>query len=403
MFYNGITIDLEVAPNLSSLGVCMADWREPREVIEAAEEAAAGGDYTSAELLLREAAVLQENNLGPTDPNLANTLNNLGVVCEINKKPDDAEDFFRRAYAIATAVLAADHPFVLTSRKNLEDFCTARGKEIDVPDVPPDVNLVDERPAADSEAPPLEFPPYENVKQIVSRDWSRSLVIGGVIAVGLFLGFVVNVVWLRWNDEVRSTTATSSVAPATPASSSKAPRAKQSAKSLNASSTDAEAASKKLGTVASVPSTAAQLAESFSSAAQGAKSPTKTAKSLGATPNSVGTTASVPPPPLVAAAELCGRFSTRDWQCVPPRQPVRSGSLVFYTRLKSPAVTTVQHRWYRGDHLERSVDIHVRVNTKNGYRTYSRYAVDSKGGGNWRVELRTRDGAVLHEERFVVK
>ena len=93
----------------------------------AAEQAAAAGDYASAERLLREAADLQEASLGPLHPDLANTLNNLGVVCEITDKPDDAERCFRRAYEIAIAVLEPDHPFVATSRKNLEDFCAARG------------------------------------------------------------------------------------------------------------------------------------------------------------------------------------------------------------------------------------------------------------------------------------
>ena len=75
----------------------MPDTREPRSVIEAAEQAAAAGDYASAERLLREAAGLQEASLGPLHPDVANTLNNLGVVCEITGKPDEAEQCFRRA------------------------------------------------------------------------------------------------------------------------------------------------------------------------------------------------------------------------------------------------------------------------------------------------------------------
>ena len=75
----------------------MPETREPRSVIDAAEQAAAAGDYASAEQLLREAALLQEASLGPLHPDLANTLNNLGVVCEITEKPVDAEHFFRRA------------------------------------------------------------------------------------------------------------------------------------------------------------------------------------------------------------------------------------------------------------------------------------------------------------------
>ena len=111
----------------------MPEPREPRSIIEAAEQSAAAGDYASAERLLREAAVVQEATLGPLHPDLANTLNNLGVVCEMNDNPVDAEDCFRRAYAIATTALKPDHPFVATSRQNLRDFCVARGKAVDVP------------------------------------------------------------------------------------------------------------------------------------------------------------------------------------------------------------------------------------------------------------------------------
>ena len=111
----------------------MPEPREPRSIIEAAEQAAAAGNYSSAEELLREAALLQEARLGPLHPDLANTLNNLGVVCEITGNPVDAERCFRRAFAIATTVLEPDHPFVATSRKNLRDFCEARGTPVELP------------------------------------------------------------------------------------------------------------------------------------------------------------------------------------------------------------------------------------------------------------------------------
>ena len=111
----------------------MPEPRDPRSIIEAAEQAAAAGNYASAEELLREAALLQEATLGPLHPDLANTLNNLGVVCERTDNPVDAEHNFRRAVAIATASLAPDHPFVATSRTNLRDFCKARGKPVELP------------------------------------------------------------------------------------------------------------------------------------------------------------------------------------------------------------------------------------------------------------------------------
>jgi hypothetical protein len=111
-----------------------------------------------------------------------------------------------------------------------------------------------------------------------------------------------------------------------------------------------------------------------------------------------------PSRPLVASALLCQRFTARgapDWDCEQPRGPVDSRTLVFYTRIKSMQPTTVQHRWYHGNDLHQSVILDVRANQVDGYRTYSRYTVKTPGA--WRVELRTMDGALLHEERFDVR
>ena len=86
----------------------MPEARELSSVIEAAEQAASAGDYVAAELHLREAAALQEVQLGPFHADLANTLNNLGVVYERADSPAEAELCYRRAYAIATRVLASN-------------------------------------------------------------------------------------------------------------------------------------------------------------------------------------------------------------------------------------------------------------------------------------------------------
>ena len=88
---------------------------------------------------------------------------------------------------------------------------------------------------------------------------------------------------------------------------------------------------------------------------------------------------------------------------MPPSLPVGPGSLLFYTRLKSPTDITVQHRWYRGDRLRQVVELPIRANTTGGYRTYSRNTINNQGAAEWRVELRTSDGALLHEERFAVR
>src|SRR6186713_1037740 len=141
----------------------MPEPREARSIIENAEQAAAAGDYASAEDLLREAVALQEQTLGPNHPDLANTLNNLGVVCEIADNPIDAEHYFRRAYAIATATLPPDHPFVATSRKNLHDFCAARGRPAELPPSPPAV-------AAWLDAPAPAAPPSESSRPAKTQD-----------------------------------------------------------------------------------------------------------------------------------------------------------------------------------------------------------------------------------------
>ena len=43
----------------------------------------------------------------------------------------------------------------------------------------------------------------------------------------------------------------------------------------------------------------------------------------------------------------------------------------------------------------------IRANAKEGYRTYSRQTVDA--GGDWRVEVRSAGGDLLHERRFAVR
>jgi hypothetical protein len=104
----------------------------------------------------------------------------------------------------------------------------------------------------------------------------------------------------------------------------------------------------------------------------------------------------------IVAAEVCRTLSTsgRNWRCEPIGDSVAPGRVVFYTRLKSTRNAAVMHRWYRGGTLRRSVRLTTRANANEGYRTYSRQTVDK---GEWRVELTSADGDVLHEKRFVVR
>ena len=95
-----------------------------RSILNAAEQAVAREDATAAEQLLREALALQESTAGSPRDEIAKTLNNLAVVCEMTGKLKDAETCYRRAHKIAMASLPASDPFVTTSRENLEAFCT---------------------------------------------------------------------------------------------------------------------------------------------------------------------------------------------------------------------------------------------------------------------------------------
>ena len=126
--------------------------------MDAVEQAANAGNYAAAEPLLREAALLQEASLGPLHPDLANTLNNLAVVCELTGKMADAEHFYRRAYAIASTALAPDDDLVATSERNLRDFCETQGLPLELPKPTPIVAPGREVPVAASAPVPIERP-----------------------------------------------------------------------------------------------------------------------------------------------------------------------------------------------------------------------------------------------------
>jgi hypothetical protein len=394
---------------------------KPQSIIKAAETAAEAGNYRSAEHLLREAARLQEANLGPRHPDLANTLNNLGIVCEITGKPADAEQYFRRAVSIARTSLPPDHPFVTTSQNNLRDFCESRGKHVEPPapqeepkpapnvaaSEKPEVTLVAEpTPAAeaalfveatsvaettpdqpqqlDAEAaiavePPAQLPnePDSESPEVTSRKFFYRMAFGAlgpiamlmvVLAAGLprlgapELGMLSREVT---NDSPQT------LPPPPPAAPTAAPAPIDALPAREGTNT----------TTAPTPG-----GRDVDGAAE---------------PASDITPAAAPGRPVVVRASLCGDLD--DWACDPADRPVPPGPLFFYTQVKSPTATTIQHRWYQDNHLRQAVDLRVEANRSDGYRTYSRNVMKSESAGAWRVEVRSQDGALLHEERFAVR
>ena len=105
----------------------MSELQNVQLMLEEAKRAANAGDLASAEARLQDAARIQEAELGPLHPELANTVNNLGIVAEMQGRVPDAETCYRRAVAITSASLPPDDPRVASSRKNLEDFAASAG------------------------------------------------------------------------------------------------------------------------------------------------------------------------------------------------------------------------------------------------------------------------------------
>jgi hypothetical protein len=104
-------------------------------------------------------------------------------------------------------------------------------------------------------------------------------------------------------------------------------------------------------------------------------------------------------------ARVCRELSTRSspWRCAPPSTPADSGRLYFLTRVAASRDLRVVHRWYQGAQLRATIELPIRANPSNGYRTYSVHTVSAKGGTDWRVEARTVDGALLDEELIAVR
>lgn len=328
-----------------------------RAILEAAEQAAAAGDLDAAGERLRQAVQLQEDELGRQHPDLANTLNNLGVVCEKTGRLDEAAACYQRAYDIAVASFEPDHPFVITSRKNLEEFREAHPTAVEPP------------PAAAVSAAAVSATAVAAATAAVSPPETRRrfpVAILSALIIGVIAVLVLGVSVMR-----RSSAPPASTAPTPPP----------------AAPTPSE------------PATAREAAgPSVSPPPSDSGSPKEAAKPAR------GGSARAEAPVTVAEAQVCRRFSSAgspDWRCERAGSSVAPGSLVFYTRIKAATATAVEHRWYHGDDLQQRVVLDVAANPTAGYRTYSRLAVTAPG--TWRVELRTASGTLLHQERFTVR
>jgi tetratricopeptide repeat protein/DUF2914 family protein len=352
----------------------MSKLEEVRQLLERAEQLAMGGDFVSAEELLKGAATIQEQELGPRHPDLANTLNNLAIVAEKTGRTREAETLYRRAASIAATALPSDHPMVVETRQNLEDFCRAHGVPVHPPSVAPKPDPPPPAPAAPKPLEPAAasepLPPATASEPLPPAAAAGKpshlmawLTIGAILAVAL----VIFLVRARPPRESSTPLPTPEPSAAQPAATGPPP------------------------TGAPPPSSATIDQPSSPKAAPREPHRQGTAN----VPSARGAV-------TLAIAEVCRNFSTSSsrWRCDPVGASAAPGRLVLYTRVKSPRDTTVVHRWYHGNALRQSVRLGIQGNATEGYRTYSRQTVTD---GDWRVEVRSADGAILHEERFVVR
>jgi len=337
-------------------------------MIDAAQHAAAAGDYAAAERLLRDAVATQEATLGSSHPDLATTLNNLAFVCERTGKVDEAESGYRRAHAIAVASLSPGHPLIKTSLSNLVEFCEARGIPLWTPpetpteDEPLPDDEVEGEPSAIEVAPPVAEEPVLASRQPVRVIVAAALVIAAVVVIIVMARPKQPALETRQGNGTEAPRAvpqapTESVAPAEPEVSKTAPVPPPAPES----------------TVTSTPRREPANAD-----------------------------ASV----TVLKAQLCSGLEKKgspDWQCVPASGDLPPGTYMFYTRLLTTSETRVEHRWYRDGRVHQTMRLRVSASPGSGYRTFSATTVSPERAGEWKVELRAADGSVLHETRFFVR
>jgi hypothetical protein len=346
----------------------MTDLLDPAPIIEAAQQAAAAGDYSEAERLLREAAAIQELCLGSVHPDLASTLNNLALVCERTNKFDEAERGYRRAHAIAVASLRPGHPFVTTSLKNLVDFCAAH----EIPFWKPPAAVSDDETSSPEPEPEGRPAP---VLPVDKPGWTwppRAIAMATLgVAVVVAVAFAV---------QRRESTGTSDPHPQAqnkPSSTNNSPPTSVTTPTLIAKPQPSVTPERRAGTTPAPVQRPNAPETSITSAAVS-----------------------------VLNARLCSALEKNgspDWQCTPMNGDPKPATYILYTRLLTNAETTVEHRWYRGERVQQVRRLRVAASPGRGYRTFSSNTISPERAGDWKVELRGADGTVLWEEQFVIR
>jgi len=385
----------------------MPDAFEEQAVLVAAEQAAAEGDTIAAEMHLRKLLDLQTARLGPDHAEVASTLHNLAVVCERAGRIGEAEGLYRRAYAVAVAVLPPTDSLVVRCQDDLNAFLDARV----MPLQPPAATVAPPAPPRAAPASGVRKPSPSAAARPAARPASRvrppapaaappPAMPWRSIAVAVAVILAAGVGWFAFGSRAGTPAPEPSPAPVAAAPAKRPPVKKAAAPTTPpataapAAATPASAANPETATPAATSVPPPNTPDTPITPPPAADAPAAAPAEAAADPGAIA----------VVDARLCGQLSTAGgWTCTAPDTPFAGGRLYYLTRLTVPQTMQVEHRWLHGDAVVQAVRLRIQAGGRAGYRTYSRQTVDAARTGDWRVELRGPDGALLAEARFVVQ
>jgi tetratricopeptide (TPR) repeat protein len=92
---------------------------EAKALSQQASDLVRQGRYGEAEPIYKRALALREQALGPDHPDVADSLNSLGLFYQTTHREPEAEPLFKRSLAIREKALAPDSPYIAMSLNNL--------------------------------------------------------------------------------------------------------------------------------------------------------------------------------------------------------------------------------------------------------------------------------------------
>ncbi len=404
----------------------MPDTVDVDTLTTAATEAASQGDAVAAAALLRLALDLQVTSLGADHRDLAPTLNNLAMMLERQGDAAEAERCYRRAFEVARRGAPPDDPLVQVSRANLVAFLQASGIAdplVEAPAAEAGGRSAGPSPAPDSPAappprtqtpvtaaapPPRREPPRPRTPApgptptagatssttpsaataAPRRGWLLWLLVAGALA-GAAAGWVM--LSPQPSDTAQRTAPVTQASPAAPPESAPGtPGRPDGAPEGAASPTEAKPTGTPPASGPGVPPAATPSATSRSGT--DIRAPDADARRGGGTA-------------LSAEGRLCAALARSGgaWRCDPAGDPTAADAVYYYTRVRSPGDVVVGHRWTYQGQVVRTVNLQVRANPEEGFRTFSRQSLSGRRDGPWEVALIAPDGAVIDLQRFTVR